>query len=185
MNTNLAHALMTKTAAAQKRLATLEGREAVATKPSAEAMRAALRELSEVLEELRVATEQLHAAFDDLTVARQEALANAARYRELHEGLPLACILSDQDGQVEQANALAATLLNVAKPYLPGKPLLLFLPERESYFRLLDQVRSAGSATQRAMLRPRDRKPRPVSIGVASLPQQLRWCWVFSEVEST
>jgi hypothetical protein len=180
MNNTLAHALMARAATAQRRLTTLEERSDLA-KASPDAMKSVLRELSDVLEELRVATEQLQAASDDLAAARREAVGHAERYHELHEGLPLPCVLTNEAACVDEANMLAATLLNVARPFLPGKPLLLFLPERETYFRLLDDVRSGGTAGGKAMLRPRDRKPRPVTISVTALPNQLRWCWLFSE----
>jgi PAS domain-containing protein len=179
MSKMLTDALIGRTAAAQKRLMELQARQV--EKPSAEHTRVALRELQDVLEELRVATEQLHAATDDLALARREALASAERYKELHEGLPLPCILTDDSACVDQANTLAATLLNVARHYLPGKPLLLFLPERDSYFGILNSVRETGTGSTRALLRPRDRKPKPVNINVTSLPHQLRWCWVISD----
>jgi PAS domain-containing protein len=179
MSKMLTDALVVRAAAAQKRLSELQVRQA--EKPSAEHTRVALRELQDVLEELRVATEQLHAATDDLSQARREALASAERYRELHEHLPLPCILTDDSACVDQANTLAATLLNVARHYLPGKPLLLFLPERDAYFSILNSVRETGSGASRALLRPRDRKPKPVNINVTVLPHQVRWCWVISD----
>lgn len=179
MSKMLTDALVVRTATAHKRLVDLQSRQA--EKPSPEHTRVALRELQEVLEELRVATEQLHAATDDLAEARREALASAERYRELHEGLPLPCILTNDSACVDEANTLAASLLNVARHYLPGKPLLLFLPERDSYFRILDSVRETGAGSGRALLRPRDRKPRPVNINVTALAHQVRWCWVISE----
>jgi PAS domain-containing protein len=181
MNNTLAQALVARAEAARKRLVTLEMRVGQDNKPSADTMRVALRELADVLEELQVATEQLHTASDDLLAARREAVAHAERYRELHEGLPVACILTDLEGCVDEANGHAATLLNVARPYLAGKPLLLFMPEREHYFKMLERVRQEGRAAERAILRPRDRKPRSVSVGVAALAGQSRWCWVFSE----
>jgi PAS domain-containing protein len=182
MNNTLAQALTARAATARRRLAAFEGRQVTGAHPSADGMKAAMREVSDLLEELRVATEQLYAASDDLALARREAIANAERYRELHEGLPLPCILTNESGDVDEANTLAATLLNVARPYLAGKPLLLFLPEREQYFGMLDRVRTEGSAGERLMVRPRDRRPRQVRIDVTALPHQLRWCWVFSEL---
>jgi hypothetical protein len=47
---------------------------------------------------------------------------------------------------------------------------------------MLDRVRTEGSAGERLMVRPRDRRPRQVRIDVTALPRQLRWCWVFSEL---
>jgi PAS domain-containing protein len=180
-NNTLAEVLVARAATARKRLSALEGRIDRSSRPSPDTLKMALRELGDLLEALHVATEQLQAVADDLIAARRDAVAHADRYRELHEGLPVPCILTDPEGCVDEANTLAATLLNVARPYLAGKPLLLFMPERDHYFRMLERVRSEGSAAERAILRPRDRKPRPVTVGVSALTGQMRWCWVFSD----
>jgi PAS domain-containing protein len=182
MNPALTRALVARAAAAERRLASLEGEGSAEARSAPQLLKVALRELGELLEELRVATEQLQAASDDLAAARREADANAGRFMELYERLPLACVLTDDVGMVDEANTLAATLLNVARPHLSGKPLLLFLPEREHYFQLVQDVRVNGSAAGRVLLRPREKKPRPVGISITALPQQLRWCWVFSDI---
>ncbi|HET7220171.1 MAG TPA: PAS domain-containing protein [Vicinamibacterales bacterium] len=174
-----AQALLARVAVAQKRLHALESRDASGKLSAAEGVRAALREMSELLEMLRSATEQLQAASDDLATARREAAAQTERYHELHECLPVASILTDDAGTVEQVNTLAATLLNVARTRLAGKPLLLFVPDREQYFRLLDRVRGAGAASDTLLVRPRDKKPRTVDVRVCVMPLQARWCWVF------
>jgi PAS domain-containing protein len=177
----LSQALLARAEAAQKRLAALQDRDADAKVSSPVAMKTAIRELTDLLEELRMATEQLQAASDDLAAARREAAVQAERYYELHENLPLPCVLTDEMGCVNEANTLAARLLNVARPRLPGKPLLLFLPEREQYFQLLEKVRASGGGAERLLVRPRDKRPREVGISVTTLPNQLKWCWVFSE----
>ena len=181
MNNSLAQALAARAAAARKRLTGLEGRIDEGDGASRVTLRLALRELGDVLEELHVASEQLYAASDDLVAARRDAVEHAERYRELHEGLPVPCILTNPEGCVDEANGHAATLLNVAGRYLVGKPMLLFMPERDQYFRMLERVRAEGTAADRAMLRPRDRKPRPVTVGVTALSSQSRWCWVISD----
>ncbi len=138
MNNSLAQALVARAAAARKRLTALEGRIDEGDGASRVTLKLALRELGDVLEELHVASEQLYAASDDLAAARRDAVAHAERYRELHEGLPVPCILTNPEGCVDEANGHAATLLNVAGRYLVGKPMLLFMPERDQYFRMLE-----------------------------------------------
>jgi PAS domain-containing protein len=170
-----------RAAAAQKTLNELERRLDQREGRLRSSMTSALKELSDVLEALQVASEQLNTFSDALAFARSEAVALAERYRELHEGLPLPCVLTNDSGNVDEANSLAATLLNVARPYLPGKPLLLFLPEREQYFQFIESLQRVGNAAGRAQLRPRDRKPREVQINANALPHQSRWCWVFSD----
>ena len=183
MNQSLTRVLMTRTAAAEKRLMTLTEQHERGEKGAPHLSRSALRELSEALEELRVATEHLQLAADDLATARREASIGVENYRELYEGLPLACVLTNEQGIVDEANGHASTLLNVASPYLTGKPLLLYLPQRDLYFRMLDEVAHCGFARARAMVRPRDRKPFDVIVAVTALKRQVRWCWVFWEID--
>jgi PAS domain-containing protein len=181
MNSQFAYTLMMRADAARKRLAELEEKHDATPRRTADAMKIALRELNDVLEELRTATEQLQAAMDDVVIARQQASAYQERYYQFQERLPLPCILTNEAGCVDEANSLAADLLNVAQRYLVGKPLFLFLPEREQYFRMVEIAKEKGSTAGRLLLRPREQKPRPVSVGVSMLPQQTRWCWLISE----
>lgn len=184
MNQSLTRVLMTRTAAAEKRLMALTQQHERGDRTPPNLSKTALRELSEALEELRVATEHLQVAADDLAVSRREATASADAYRELYDGLPMPCLLTNEQGTVDEANAHASRLLNVAAPYLSGKPLLLYLPQRDTYFRLLETVSIEGVARAKAMLRPRDRKPVQVNVTVTALKRQVRWCWVFWEPEA-
>lgn len=185
MNQNLTRVLMTRAAAAEKRLMTLTQQHERGERPTAQLSKSALRELGEALEELRVATEHLQIAADDLAASRHEATINADNYRELYQGLPMPCVLTNEQGTIDEANLHAAKLLNVAAPYLAGKPLLLYLPQRDTYFRLLDEVGTSGMGRTRSLLRPRDRKPLEVNVTVTALKRQVRWCWVFWEAETT
>src|SRR5262245_48299897 len=124
MNQNLTHALLTRTAIVEKRLMVMAQEHDKGQKPAPQLMKSALRDLGEALEELRVATEQLQLAADDIAVARRESTVNADRYRELYETLPVACLMTNEEGCVVDANLLASKLLNVSGPHLSGKPLL-------------------------------------------------------------
>jgi PAS domain-containing protein len=183
MNQSLTRVLMTRTAAAEKRLMALTEHHERGDRSGPQLSKSALRELADALEELRVATEHLQLAADDLACARREAMAGVENYRELYEGLPMACVLTNERGTVDEANGHASKLLNVASAYLTGKPLLLYLPQRNLYFQMLDDVNNEGIARARAMLRPRDRKPFEVNVTVTALKQQVRWCWIFLEVD--
>lgn len=183
MNQTLTHALLTRAAAVEKRLMVMAQQYDSGVKPTPQLVKSALRDLGEALEALRVATEQLQLASDDIAAARREAALNADRYRELYEGLPMACLMTDDDGLVVEANTFASRLLNVSAPYLAGKPLLLYLPQRDAYFELLERVKKDGYATARTVLRPRDRKPVDVTLTVGALKQQSRWCWMFGPID--
>jgi PAS domain-containing protein len=181
MNSQFAYTLMMRADSARKRLSQLEAQRESLPRRSADAMRLALRELNDVLEELSTATEQLQAAMDDVVVARQQAVAFEERYYQLQEGLPLPFLLTNDAGCVDEANNLASDLLNVARRYLLGKPLLLFMPDRDQYFHMLEEVREKGSSAGQIILRPREQRPRQVTVGVSALTQQQRWCWLISQ----
>jgi PAS domain-containing protein len=139
--------------------------------------------LAETLADLRLATDYLQAASDDLVVAREERALQAAHYRELHQALPVPCVLTDEDGHIEEVNAAASALLDVAPRYVEGKDFLLFFPERDVYFQLLDGLRSAGAATARTIVRPREKRSRPVTISASTLKNQQRVCWILMKDE--
>lgn len=179
MNQTLTHALLTRAAAVEKRLMVMAQQYDGGVSPTPQLVKAALRDFGEAVEALRGATEQLRLAADDIAAARREATLNADRYRELYEGLPMGCVMTNDEGSITDANTFASKLLNVSAPYLAGKPLLLYLPQRESYFELLGRVKSDGYASARTIVRPRDRKSIDVNLTVAALKQQARWCWVF------
>jgi hypothetical protein len=62
---------------------------------------------------------------------------------------------------------------------------MLYLPQREAYFDLLERVKTDGHANAHVVVRPRDRKPVDVKLTVAALKQQSRWCWVFGPVDGS
>src|SRR5262245_15557144 len=184
MNSEFAHTLMKRADAARRRLAELDAEASDGGRRSGVSLRATLKELDQILSELHIATEQLEAAAHDLTLARQQAVSYEERYREFHEALPVSCLLTTDEGCIEEANSRAAHLLNVGRRYLPGKPLMLFLPERDRFFHLMETVRECGAADGMLTLRPRELKPRLVKIDINVLPQQTRWCWLISETSA-
>jgi PAS domain-containing protein len=181
MNPTLASGLMTRASAAETRLRALAQAEGRGDTAAPHVIQHALRELGEALEEVRVAAEHLQVAADDLAVARHEATVHANRYRELYEELPVPCLLTNDEGRVEDANRLASRLLNVGKKYLSGKPLFLYIPQREGFFRIIEQVRESGSATACLSLQPRDRRPVPARVMVTALRHEQRLCWVLGD----
>ncbi len=177
---NTIQALSMKTAAAMTRLSELELKK---ERPGADGRvtALALRELQSALEELRVAIDHLHEISDGLAATRGETQALGGRYDELLDAMPVACLFTDDEGIVRSANDAAARLLNISARHLAGKPLLLFVADREYFTSLL---KSSGlepnPVTTHLTVRPRDRKSRVVSVHVRHLPQHGRRCWFFS-----
>jgi PAS domain S-box-containing protein len=71
--------------------------------------------------DLRIAVENL----------RQALAAEHRRYDEMFELAPDACLLTDFDGVIREANRAAAALLSVQRDFLVRKSLLLFISEAE------------------------------------------------------
>jgi len=91
----------------------------------------AFKELGTASEELQVAAEELVSKTEELLSIRVQREAERQRYQDLFEFLPNAYLVTDEQGQIQEANRAAATLLNVSQPFLAGKPLSLFVPEQE------------------------------------------------------
>jgi PAS domain-containing protein len=180
MDESLTRELIEKTSLAEQRLAALTDRVSRAGKVDAGLPASSLQELRNALDELQTATEQLICAADAVALLRREATRDADRYRDLYEQLPVPCVLTTSDGLIENANRLASKLLNVGSPHFKRKPLFLYLPQRDTFFDLLQQVQKPGGGRARMSLRPRDRKPLAVDVTVTSMRGEL--CWVLTEV---
>ena len=129
--------LQAQTSAAEERLAALFDRLSRDAAADAELPASSLDELRNALEELKTATEQLAIAADAVAALRREAAQDAERYRDLFQQLAVPCIVTSEDGRIADANRLGSKLLNVGSPYFKGKPLFLYLPQRDTFFDLM------------------------------------------------
>jgi PAS domain-containing protein len=174
--------LTVRTVTALQRLADLEDRGRTVTGPRAALLKTALRELETALEELRTASEQLNEAMDDMAGVRFNSQKIGAEFREFRDALPLACVISDDTGQIVEANEPAGTLLNVAPRHLQGKPLALYMAQREQFFAMVTAARRVeGSLEETLTVRPRERKPRQMAVQVCLLKEADRLCWFFQD----
>ena len=181
------HTLTVRTNAALGRLADLQRRaEHLNATAGVPVVRPALRELSAALEELQVANEHLTSQLDELGAARVRADELARRFEEFVQAVPVACIWTDQSGTILEANETAASLFNVARPRLPGKPLMLFLGDRQPFFDALRALGApGGSAVDLVMLvRPRERRPRRARLHTCMLTEDPRWCWFVTPLDT-
>jgi PAS domain S-box-containing protein len=118
------------------------------------------------------------------TTASRDALeTERQKYFELFELAPDACILTDSQGLIREANVMAAQLLGVPAQFLPGKPVPAFFEETGSKAirSRLDQLYgSTRSGEWEMQLEPRNRMPIHVSVSVARIgkengPALYRW----------
>jgi PAS domain S-box-containing protein len=80
------------------------------------------------------------------------------RYAEIFEHAPIARVITDKFGTVREANRNAAELLEVAPSFLVGKPLAIFMPEKdrpEFRGRLVDVSDATTPVTWLMWLHPR------------------------------
>ncbi len=174
---NSIHTLSMKTAAAATRLAELESRRERGSGNGSRVIAVALRELQEAIEELRVAIEQLNEMSDGMATARVESQKVERRYEEFVAAVPVPTVLSDEGGVISFANEAAAGLLNLSARHLVGKPLLLFVADRDYFLRLASGSTSTEPISGELTIRPRDRKARCVTAQVQHLPAHGQRCW--------
>jgi PAS domain-containing protein len=173
--------LTLRTVTAIQRLADLEMKGKDLTGPKGGVVRTALRELEMALEELRVASEQLNQTVDEIATARADVARSDRMFHEFREMLPVASFITDPQGTIADANAAAGELLNVAPRHLGGKPLALYMTDRDRFFALLSPANLATGETAELIIRPRERKPRPMLVNVGSFDETNQLCWFFRE----
>src|SRR5918992_2307254 len=169
------HSLTVRTTAALGRLAELQRHAEQVPPGSIPLVKRALRELSAALEELRVVNEELQMRVTDLAAARAETDEVRRRSDEFVQVMPVPCLWTDAGGVILEANEAAAALLNVARPRLAGKPLLLFLADRQPFFDALGALKAPGGVVElELVVRPRERRPRPARITARALTEDTR-----------
>lgn len=88
----------------------------------------AFKELGTASEELQVAAEQLSEQNQTLVAMRSQMEAERQRYQDLFEFLPDACLVTNGEGKVQEANRAATALFNIEQSNLLGKLLINFIP---------------------------------------------------------
>ncbi|UKO97970.1 PAS domain-containing hybrid sensor histidine kinase/response regulator [Nostoc sp. UHCC 0870] len=98
----------------------------------------AIAEISISLEELNVLAEELQLQNQELIATRQQVEAERQRYQDLFNFAPDAYLVTDITGIIQEANHIAAQLLQVRQSYLIGKPMSVFVhPDARANFRQL------------------------------------------------
>jgi PAS domain-containing protein len=183
---DLHESLTLRTVSALQRLADLEERGRGLAGPKAAVLRTALRELEGALEELRVATEQLNDVVEEMAGARFEAKHIEAQFTAFRNLLPLGCFVTDPDGAIMAANSAAGDLLNVAPRHLVGKPLSLYMTDRDRFFGMLSTLRLTREAVRSELgVRPRERKPRTMTMHLTQGHDAQQLYWFLQEPLST
>jgi PAS domain-containing protein len=175
--------LTLKTATAVGRLADLQRRADHAPEKASPVIKPALRELTTALEELQVANEHLQAQVDELAALRWGATSVQQRFDEFADALPTPCLWTDVAGVIADGNEAACSLLNISKQRLSGKPLMLFVTDRDALFGALHSLGDGSTRTVEAemIVRPRERRPRRLRVLGCRLEHDLRCVWFLQE----
>jgi PAS domain S-box-containing protein len=182
------HSLSSKVEALQKQVDGL--REAADSSPLAEMDQShAYEELLTSLEELRVAEEELRQQNEELLAARDALERERRRYQELFDFAPDGYLVTDAKGIIREANRAAASLLNVRREWLAGKPAILFLSEgdRRSFPSKLAWMGGLRKAEEwEVRLLPRGREPFPAAITPRAVRDSrgevIQVRWLFSDI---
>ena len=131
--------------------------------------RPALPNLGQALDALQAAADELRRQNEELAATRRYAEALGERYRELFEQAPVAYLVTDAKGTIQEANAAAKAVLAVPGERLVGEPLVLFIANRDrrAFFKLI--ARPATAARSEMSLVPRSGAPVPVGISVTEV----------------
>jgi len=148
-----------------------------------------LEELQVALEELQVAEEELRAQNEELALARAQVEAERQRYHDLFEFAPDGYLVTDNTGIIRETNRAAATLLNVSRQHLLGKPLINFIPyeERRIFRTKLTQLHQIDWMQEwEIQLRPRDSEAFDAAVTVSTVRDwqgnAAGWRWLLRDV---
>jgi PAS domain S-box-containing protein len=128
---------------ARDRIAELQRRSVAGSAPGQGLLPEALAELDVALEELSVTGEELRTQTDELASTRLALEAERGRYQELFESAPVAYLVTDPTARIREANRAAAALLGVAKGFLTGKPLAVYVDgsDRRGFRSMVNRLR--------------------------------------------
>ena len=151
--------------------------------PPKELLSEAIAQLAVALEELHVASEELSAQNQELVVTRQAVEQERQHYQELFEFAPDGYIVTDERGIIQEANGVTASLLNVPKQNLVGKPLVVFVAKADRKI-FHAQLSQCHQYKQELTMQPRG-KPFPAAIAVSAIDNSqgiLRRRWLIRDI---
>jgi two-component system cell cycle sensor histidine kinase/response regulator CckA len=145
------------------------------------------QELDVALEELHTAEEELRAQNEELIAAKEQIDAERQRYFELFKDAPVAYLVSDMNGVIQDANRAACDLLHRPERFLRGKPIAIFAPETErgAIRDVIHDLNHLESARQRLeiILSPSGTRPFTAELIASRVPARgpastIRWTMV-------
>ncbi len=135
-------------------------------------LKGSLDNLASAMEELRAAHDEVDAQREQLAEASRNVQREHQRYVELFEEAPDGYVVTDLYGVIRQANRSAVELLESARDFIVGTPLVLFVSKghKTAFYRQLNEM-DAVEAVKDWELRLQPLKSRPfwASINLAKV----------------
>ena len=95
--------------------------------------------------------------------------------------MPVACLVTDSNSTILNANPAAASALNTNVRWLKTRQLVVYTEDREGFLLLLRRLRgdSQGRVEGTLRFRPRERKPRELQVVAVAHPAgpDGHWLW--------
>lgn len=125
---NTINSLSRRVAIMHGRLSELYQNVNTSSSPSPDLLPIALKELGVVSEELQVAIDELRRQNERLIAAQKQIEQEQQRYQNLFESVSDACLVTDANSVIQEANQAMAELVNMQPSVLMGKPLINLVP---------------------------------------------------------
>ena len=145
-----------------------------------------MQELSTALQELRVAADELQQQNEELAETRELVEEERRRYQELFDDAPDGYLVTDDEGTIQKANGVAASLLGVRRDFLVGKPFVVFVARGAqraygAYLARLHDGHPKRVAEWQTMIQPRGGPSYPITLTTGRIRDRkgrlvgLRW----------
>lgn len=122
---------------------------------------------------------ELGGAYRECERLRTEVRAESMAWERLFELMPCACLVTDTQGLIVDANRAAGLVLNVAASRLKDRQLLVFTEARDAFVAVLKQLAFARPIQTTLTVRPRERRPAQMRVSVAPLGEQPNGLWLW------
>lgn len=175
----------------QKQLKDLQAQVSEPASLSRKQVVEAIAALQESLQELDVAEAELAQQNEALLGAREALELERHRYRELFDRAPVAYLVTDDRGMIEEANLAASALFNTPRQLLEGKPLpsLVNPSDRLRFRTILQELRDSPERREAEVgLDDRGAGPRTVLLSAERDEERpgrrmlLRLRWVLRDI---
>lgn len=135
--------------------------------------------ISDALETCETLLQDLAGAQLQVERTQAELRAEMGAHQDLLRRMPIACVTTDADGTIVEANESAAMLLKVSIRRLNGRQFADFIQDHDAFVKVSRCALVETAVTAALVVRPRDSAPREVEVTILPARQQSpsEWLW--------